>query len=64
MSQFAGDDVISVYDAVNDGQHFLPKDQEYEPNSLRKKILLIIVGVAVAIFMIVAGIQIVPSWFS
>ena len=64
MSQFAGDDVISVFDTVNDGKAFIPKDQEYEPHSHRKNRFLIAVGVAVAIFMIVAGIQIVPSWFS
>lgn len=63
MSQFAGDDVISVYDTINDGKAFVPKEPEYEPYSRRKKIFFIIVGVAVAVFMIVAAIQIIPSWF-
>lgn len=63
MSQFAGDDVISVYDTINDGKAFVPKETEYEPYSRRKKIFFIIVGVAVAVFMIVAAIRIIPSWF-
>ena len=64
MSQFSGDDVISVYDSVNDGQHFIPKDQEYQPMSRGKMIKWIIIGAAIAIFMILAGIEIVPALFA
>jgi len=64
MSQFAGDDVISIYDTINDGKGFVPKDQEYQPMSRWQKIKWIIIGTAIAIFMIVAGIQIIPSWFA
>lgn len=64
MSQFAGDDVISIYDTINDGKGFVPKDQEYQPMSRGKMIKWIIIGAAIAIFMILAGIEIVPALFA
>ena len=46
MSQFEGDDVTSVFDTINDGKAFVPKEPAYEPYSRGKKIFFIIVGAA------------------
>ena len=64
MSQFAGDDTISICDAVSDGKYFVPSDATYKPTSKRRKVIWITVGVLVALFMIVTGIQVLLSLFS
>ena len=64
MSQFAGDDTISICDAVSDGKHFVPRDAEYKPTSKWGKVKWIIIGVLVALFMIITGIQVIPGLFS
>ena len=47
MSQFAGDDTMSILDSINDGKHFVPKDTEPKPSMGWKKILAICLAVVV-----------------
>ena len=47
MSQFAGDDTMSILDSINDGKHFVPKDTEPKPSMGWKKILAICLSVVV-----------------
>ena len=47
MSQFAGDDTMSILDSINDGKHFVPKDTEPKPSMGWKKILAICAVAAV-----------------
>ena len=64
MKQFPGDRAKSIYDSVNEGKHFVPKDTEYKPTSKRRKVMWITIGILVALFMIVTGIQVLPGLFS
>ena len=38
MSQFAGDDTMSILDSINDGKHVVPLDTEPKPAMGRKKL--------------------------
>ena len=64
MKQFPGDRSKSIYDSVNEGKHLVPKDTEYIPTSKRRKVMWITIGILVALFMIVTGIQVLPGLFS
>ena len=52
MSQFAGDDTMSILDSINDGKHVVPKnpDDIFPTTTKRKLIIAVIVVAAVAAF--------------
>ena len=52
MSQFAGDDTMSILDSINDGKHVVPKEPEevLATTTKRKVLIAVIAGAAVAVF--------------
>ncbi len=52
MSQFAGDDTMSVYDMIADGRHFVPKETEETEPRLSKKGKIIIACAVAAVIVI------------
>ena len=48
MSQFAGDDTMSILDSINDGKHIVPKEPKtlLPENKVLKIIVLILLAVA------------------
>ena len=64
MRNFPSDRTNSIYDAVNEGRHFVPRNAEYKPTSKWGKVKWIVIGVLVALFMIITGIQVIPALFS
>jgi len=52
MSQFAGDDTMSILDSINDGKHVVPKEPEevLATTTKRKLLIAVIVVAAVAVF--------------
>jgi hypothetical protein len=52
MSQFAGDDTMSILDSINDGKHVVPKNpDDILPTTTKRKLLIAVIAVAaVAVF--------------
>ena len=52
MSQFAGDDTMSILDSINDGKHVVPKEpEEVLATTTKRRLLIAIIAVAaVAVF--------------
>ena len=64
MRNFPSDRTNSIYDAVNEGRHFVPRETEYKPTSKRGKVFLIVAGILLALFMILTSIQVIPALIS
>ena len=53
MSQFAGDDTMSILDSINDGKHIVPKEPKTilpENKVMKLIVLILLLGAFVALF--------------